>query len=151
MIDRPDCSFPRLTLPVFIGFAPAIDPGCRATFAGRQFQTSILVPWSAQETPLEQGHSRWVEFTSVCIQDSSSERRNFHILRCPEPTGCPGSFPLRARSRSVLRGIARNDAARCASTYGSNAGDETTRLCMVYPSSEDFRRNFSFSPRVEPN
>jgi len=90
------------------------------------------------------------QFTCVCIQDSSSEMRNFHILRCPYPTGYPGSFPLRARSRSVLRGIARKDAARCASTYGSNTADAIARLCMVYPPARISKENFPPFPTVEP-
>jgi hypothetical protein len=72
---------------MFIGFTPAIDPDGGSVLAGHQFQTAILVPWSAQEILLETGLSRWVEFTSEIIHCSSSEMRNFHIRRWPDPIG----------------------------------------------------------------
>ena len=71
--------------------------------------------------------------TSVCIQRSSSEIRNLQVLFCPFPRiPCAGICPLRASPRSVFRGMSRNDAARSASTNGSNVtGEEEIEFCTV--------------------
>jgi hypothetical protein len=122
----------RFGLAVGVDFPPSINPYLRPFLALMTAEKAVLIARSIQETSLS-FRPRWLSnfIASSPIHRESSDRRNRHIFRGPSPIGCAGKRPLRDFANRVFRDMARKDAARSASTYGSG-GAGKDKHCMKH-------------------